>query len=127
LSLILVVDDDPQIRTFFRWLLEDELGHEVVFAADGQMAAERFGKIDPDLVIVDLVMPRMHGVELITHLRGRYPGSTLIAISGKGPAMLDKAMKAGAFAALGKPLNRDELVTAIDRVLGLGDPWKDAE
>jgi CheY-like chemotaxis protein len=124
LSLILVVDDDPQIRILLRALLEDEFGHEVVFATDGQMAVERFAKIDPDLVITDLVMPKMHGVALIAHLRTMYPGSTLIAISGKGQAQLDEALKAGAAAALGKPLNREDLVTAINRALSPGDPWR---
>jgi CheY-like chemotaxis protein len=122
LSLILVVDDDPQVRVLLRSLLEEELGHEVVFAADGQMAAERFAKIDPDLVITDLIMPKMHGVALINHLRGMYPGSTLIAMSAKGQTMLDQALKAGAAAALGKPLKREELIAAINRALG--DPWK---
>jgi CheY-like chemotaxis protein len=121
LSLILVVDDDPQIRVLLRSLLEDELGHEVVFAADGQMAAERFAKMDPDLVITDLIMPKMHGVALITHLRKLYPASTLIAISARGQAFLDKALKAGAVAAFQKPLNREELLTAVSRALGPRD------
>jgi CheY-like chemotaxis protein len=124
MALILVVDDDAQIRVLLRSLLEDELGHEVVFAADGQMAAERFAKIDPDLVITDLIMPKMHGVALIQHLRAMYPASTLIAISAKGQTVLDRALKAGAAAALGKPLNREELVTAINRALRPADPWK---
>jgi two-component system chemotaxis response regulator CheY len=110
-----------------RSLLEDELGHEVVFAQDGQMAAERFAKIDPELVIADLVMPKMHGVELIKHLRGMYPASNVIAVSGKGQAMLDQAVLAGAVAALPKPLNREDLIAAINRVLRFRDPWKGAE
>ena len=124
MSLLLVVDDDPQVRVLLRSLLEDDLGHEVVFATDGQMAAERFAKIDPDLVITDLIMPKMHGVALIAHLRRVYPASNIIAISGKGQEELDKAVRAGAIASLKKPLNRGDLVWAIGRGLHSQDPWK---
>jgi CheY-like chemotaxis protein len=126
-AIILVVDDDAQVRVLLRSLLEDELRHEVVFAQDGEMAADRFAKIDPDLVITDLVMPKMQGVDLIAHLRLMYPAANVIAISGKGQSMLDKAVEAGAFVALPKPLNREQLVSAIDGALRLRDPWRGAE
>ena len=127
MALILVVDDDAQVRVLLRALLEGELGYEVVFAQDGEVAAERFAKIDPDLVITDLIMPKMHGVELIAHLRKMYPAAKVIAISGKGQAFLDKAVRAGAADALAKPLNREKLITAINDALRTRDPWKRAD
>jgi CheY-like chemotaxis protein len=121
---ILVVDDDPLVRLLLGSLAA-ELGHEVSFAQDGQVAALRFAEVGPDLVITDLVMPTMDGVELTKHLVVTYPGSKVIAISGKGPEMLAKAREAGAVAYLTKPLDRHLLAMTIDQVMSGGpDAWE---
>ncbi len=117
MAVILVVDDDAPVRVLLNALLADELGHQVVFAQDGEIATERFERADPDLVIADLVMPKMDGIQLIKHLTTVYPAANIIAISGKGPEALAKAAKAGAVATLSKPLKREELVAAVAEAL----------
>ena len=123
LATILVVDDEPQARLLLASVLQDELGHEVVFAPDGEAAAETYGQIDPDLVITDLVMPQLSGIPMIEHLRAAYPTSKIIAISGKAREQLEDAEAAGAVAALEKPFRRGELVAAVERALAIREPW----
>ncbi len=122
MAKILVVDDDAETRVLLNALL-GALGHDIVFAPDGESAIGRFERTDPDLVITDLVMPNLHGVELIEHLRAVYPGSRIIAISGLAPDQLQDAREAGAVAALPKPIDGDALLEAVDRALSKRRPW----
>ena len=126
MARILVVDDEPQARVLLASVLRDELGHEVVFASDGEAATERYGQINPDLVITDLVMPQLSGIPTIEHLKAVYPASKIIAISGKAAEQLEDAEIAGALAALEKPFRRDELVATVERALAERNPWDPA-
>ena len=121
MATILVVDDDQQVRLLLSSFLGTELGHDVVFATDGTSGAAGYARFEPDLVVTDLVMPHLSGVQLIKHLVHTYPGSKVIAISGKGLEELAKAKAAGAVAVLEKPLDRDRLALVIDKALG-GEP-----
>lgn len=122
MAVILVVDDAPDTRLQLNSILGN-LGHNLVFATDGEVGFTSFERFQPDLVITDLVMPNMHGVRLIEHLKAIYPESKIIAVSGKAPEQLDRAVKAGAVAALTKPLVQEELVAAVDEALSSADPW----
>jgi CheY-like chemotaxis protein len=129
MARILIVDDDPATRVLMNSILGEGLGHELVFAQDGETAIQRYGRLAPDLVITDLVMPKMHGVLVVEHLRKTFPLSTIIAISGKAPEQLARAGDAGAVATLTKPIQRDELVRAVREALKgarEGDPWRGA-
>ena len=68
-------------------------------------------------------MPKLDGVLLIEHLHALYPGAKIIAISGSVPGRLDRAEGAGAVASLEKPIQRDELVEAVERALARPEPW----
>ena len=104
-------------------VLHDELGHEVIFESDGEAAVETYGRVDPDLVITDLVMPQL---PMIEHLKAVYPTSRIIAISGKAPEQLEDAEAAGAVAALEKPFRRDALVYVVEQALAIREPWDPA-
>jgi len=78
---ILVVDDEPLIRETARVILEGE-GYEVLTAADGLEGLHSLGKSLPDLIISDLNMPRMTGVEFLAVVRQRFPHLATIAMSG---------------------------------------------
>src|ERR1700679_2030826 len=65
---ILIVDDEPQIARVLRASLQSN-GHEVKVARDGADALEQFRKVEPDLVITDLAMPGMDGIELTKEIR----------------------------------------------------------
>lgn len=122
MAKILVVDDDPEIRVLLNALLADDLGHELAFASDGDAGVGRYDRVRPDLVITDLVMPKLSGLLLIEHLHSLYPDK-IIAISGSTPLQLDRAKAAGASASLAKPIERDELIEAIDQALAAPGPW----
>jgi CheY-like chemotaxis protein len=125
MAKILVVDDDAEPRVLLHALLV-ELGYEVLFAPNGDAALTVYDEAQPDLVITDLVMPEFNGVLLIEHLISLDPNARIIAMSGMGPDQLLWAQQAGAVAVLPKPICREQLVSEVERVLGLADVW-DAE
>jgi len=78
---ILVIDDDDDVRRFIVSGLE-EYGHEVTAAGNGQEGIERFMEVEPDLVILDFLMPGMSGAEVATHILAAKPSQRLLFVSG---------------------------------------------
>jgi len=121
MARILVVDDEPQMRELLRVALEGR-GHTVDQAADGREAFLRLAKHQPDLVITDLVMPDMEGLETIQALRGKFPTLPIIAISGGGrigpETYLSMASQFGAERTFAKPFRMTELLTAVQELTG---------
>lgn len=78
---VLVVDDDPTIRTCLTQLLES-VGYDVATAVDGVEALLLINESAPDIIISDLNMPRMSGVNLLSEIRRRFPRIVTIAMSG---------------------------------------------
>jgi CheY-like chemotaxis protein len=78
---VLVVDDDPTIRTCLTVLLES-VGYDVATAGDGLEALLLINESTPDIVISDLNMPEMSGVDLLSEIRRRFPRVVTIAMSG---------------------------------------------
>ncbi|MEX0935490.1 MAG: response regulator [Gemmatimonadota bacterium] len=126
MAVILVVDDDPSTRVLLNALLGDQLGHELVYAGDGEAALDTFERVDPDLVITDLVMPKLNGHRLIAQLREMDRHCRIIAISGKAPEQLERAENAGALASLVKPLSKGPLQQIVQEVLARPVPrrWR---
>lgn len=111
---VFIVDDDPSMRTA---LLETvrRLGYTVQGAADGVEALERIGKFHPWLVLTDLKMPRLNGLELIKELRARAPYATIVLMTAYGTVETAvEAMKFGASEYLLKPFSMD----LLERVIG---------
>jgi len=120
---ILLVDDDEAVRQGTRRLLEAD-GHRVLEAADGAEAVKAIRGESIDLVLTDLYMPNMDGIELVRQLRQiRGPNLKIIAISGAEgtgyPDMRPIAAALGVTATLGKPFTREELRHAIMQAVGL--------
>ena len=78
---LLVVDDDPSIRESLGALLTSA-GYDVVVAENGVSAVSHLDRTVADLVVTDLDMPGMSGMELISHVRSRYPATLIVAMSG---------------------------------------------
>ena len=78
---VLVVDDDPDIRESLGMLLASE-GYDVATADDGITAVSQLTRTVPDLIITDLNMPQMSGMELMSLVRARYPSISIVAMSG---------------------------------------------
>ncbi|HZU73729.1 MAG TPA: response regulator [Acidimicrobiales bacterium] len=99
-----VVDDSDEIRTMLRLVLGRDPRFEVVGeASDGRQAIEVVGRCRPELVILDLAMPVMGGLEALPHIRRQAPGAQVIVYtSGAQPAVRDEAVSQGAVGVLDK-------------------------
>jgi two-component system, NtrC family, response regulator HydG len=114
---VLVVDDDPGVRYTLREILESAK-LEVVEAADGQEALERFEATFCPLVVTDLRMPRLDGMELLRRLVARAPAPRVVVITAHGSErQAVEAMKAGAFDYFRKPFDNDELLAVVSRAV----------
>ena len=120
MARILVVDDDDQVRSMLRSILE-RAGYEVDEAANGRAAIDRYQGRAADLIILDILMPEMEGVETLLTMRRHDPSVKVIAISGGGrinpEIYLDSAQKFGALKTFTKPVDREELLQGISDVL----------
>lgn len=116
---ILVIDDDSLQRTSLQAGLR-RFGHEVHVAENGLVALKtmRDGKLTPALVITDIVMPEMDGLEVIRHFRTHFPGVPLVAMSGELPeAFLHLAKRLGARTALAKPVRAEQVQAVLEEIL----------
>lgn len=106
---VMIVEDDAATRRLYRFLLANS-GYTVVEAEDGQAALEHF-EIQPcEVVITDMNMPRMGGMELVRELRQRYPDVYVIMVTAFGTPDTEKqAFRAGVDEYLTKPFDFEEL------------------
>lgn len=124
---ILVVDDEPSARSGLEKLLRQD-GYEVDVAADGAAALIIAGDRPPDLVVTDLKMPRMDGVEFLKRLRAQDVDMPVLMVTAFGDvASAVKAMRAGAEDYLTKPVDFDTLLLSIERSLARRDLKVEAE
>ncbi len=115
--LILVVDDEEDIRSSLRMILEYE-GMEMVEAASGPEALERAASYDPDVALLDIKMPRMDGLEVLSALVEREIRAPVVMISGHGTiSTAVEATRLGAFDFMEKPLERDRVLLVIRNAL----------
>jgi len=112
---ILIVEDEPTDLVIIKGIIE-LLGHEVHVASDGEEAFRKYLRKDIDLVITDLEMPRVGGLEFIESLLALYPQAKIIAVSGKGPDQLHAARRAGASALISKPVSPEAVGKALAEV-----------
>jgi two-component system, NtrC family, response regulator AtoC len=123
---VLVVDDEEQVRTFLGELLGSS-GYQVRCASSGSQALEMLSGGSFDVVLLDVMMPEMSGLEVLRRYRasgGGAPVIVLSALSGAEDAM--RAMKMGASDYLSKPFSSDELEDAMSRALGSRLPARQA-
>ena len=78
-----VIDDDPEVRDSIRQVLS-RVGFDVSTADNGETGIQAFYERPPDVVIVDIIMPRNNGIEVIRKIRGSFPGARIVAITGGG-------------------------------------------
>ncbi len=112
MARVLVVEDEPTDRVILAKLLE-RMGHEVYFASDGEEAFKTYLKNSIEIIITDLNMPHVDGLEFIGAVRALFPRAVIIAVSGKGQLLLDEAERMGAFATFSKPIDPQGLRKAI--------------
>ena len=119
---ILVIDDDQAVRGAMQLLLQAD-GFDVTSAADGAAGIAAAERDTPDLIIVDLFMPGLSGVDTIKAFRQRFPCVPIIAVSGVMPSSgvsshsLDVAAEFGADITLHKPFRPHQLMEAVKQAL----------
>jgi DNA-binding NtrC family response regulator len=118
-ATILIVDDERPLRRVLATLLTEH-GHHVIEASSGEEAIEVAGHSQPDLVILDLTLPGINGIETMQRLRDRNPDPAFVLITAYGSIRSAVvAMQAGAFEYVTKPFDNDELLLIISRALNL--------
>lgn len=116
---ILIVDDESSQRRVLEYNLQQE-GHETHTAASGEEGLEILKDSPIDVVITDIKMPTMNGVELLSEIKRLYPDVQVILITAYATVeSAIEAMKLGAYDYIQKPLNRDELKMAVKKALEL--------
>jgi CheY-like chemotaxis protein len=125
MATILLIDDDEAFRSMLRRALQRR-GYDVIEAAEGGAALRALSDATVDLVITDIIMPDMEGIETIQALRRTYPNLKIIAMSGGGrmqpDGYLEVAKAFGAFRVFSKPFDNEQLFAAIEEALQAGDP-----
>jgi len=117
MAAILVVDDDDTIRDTLYDLLSEE--HRCHTAETAEIALELLGTEFYDVVLTDISMPGLSGLELLGHVRQRYPDTPVIIISGISDQEHAKGMlKMGAFDYLLKPFRLETVEASINRAVG---------
>ncbi len=120
MASILIIDDQPEVLRALRKTLQRE-GHTVTDAADGKAALRRFAGSPTDLVISDIYMPEMDGIEFLMRVREAFPEARIIALSGGGylgkEEVLAAAGNLGAVGILEKPFSVEECLELVRRAL----------
>ena len=114
---ILIVDDEPDTILILQDRLEMD-GYEVVTATDGSDALELIDQDLPDLVLLDIQMPRLDGIETLIHLHEKYPGILVLMLTAHGTIQRAvEATKQGAYDFLEKPFQPEHITQKVDQAL----------
>jgi YesN/AraC family two-component response regulator len=111
---ILLVEDEEAVRSMLKAVLEDE-GYHVQEASNGKEALQSHASSSPDLILTDIVMPDIEGIEMIMKLRKSDPKVKIVAMSGGD--YLTIAKKLGADHVLAKPFSHQTLLEALKAML----------
>jgi DNA-binding NtrC family response regulator len=116
-QVILIVEDDPAVGESLQHLFKKK-GYEILLASNGKEALPLFKKGNVDLVITDVVMPKMDGLELLEAIKSLRPETEVIVISAQGTIeKAVQAMKSGAFDFIEKPINPRVISLLVERAL----------
>lgn len=118
---ILIVDDEPNIVISLEFLMKKE-GFQVAVAADGEEALAKVVEFDPDLILLDVMMPRRSGFEVCEALRAdpSHAGLLIVMLTAKGrDTEVAKGLAIGADAYITKPFSTKDLVAKVKSMLGV--------
>ncbi len=126
-NLVLVVDDDEDVRNILRRTLQ-EAGFKVTVAVDGTEALRLVPELGIGVVLLDIKMPRLSGIDVLKHLVETEPGICVLMVTAVTDAETAvAAMKLGAYDYVTKPFNRDNVVLAVQRAVERRDLWLENE
>jgi len=114
---ILVVDDEEPVRNLLRRIL-GEAGYNVDTAATGQEALDKVSQLNAGVVLLDIKMPGMSGMEVLQQITTTWPETCVVMATAAGDAQTAvEAMKAGAYDYITKPFNRDDVVLKVQKAV----------
>jgi DNA-binding response OmpR family regulator len=116
---ILIVDDEPNIVLSLEFLME-QAGFEVAVAEDGEAALAQLAAFRPDLVLLDIMLPKLNGYEVCQRLRANpdWSGIKVVMLSAKGRELeVSKGLALGADAYVTKPFSTRELIALVRNLL----------
>lgn len=119
MAKVLIVDD----AAFMRMMIKDILtknGYNIAGEAEnGVKAIEKYSEVKPDLVLMDITMPEMDGIEALKKIKQADPGASVIMCSAMGQqAMVIESIQAGAKDFIVKPFQADRVIEAVQKVVG---------
>jgi len=117
LAKILVVDDAAFMRMMLKNILGKD-GHEIVGeGSDGEEAVKKYFELKPDIVTMDIVMPKVDGINATREILKQDPNAKIVMISALGQeAMVKEALQLGAKDFIVKPFNKDKVLEVINKV-----------
>jgi two-component system, OmpR family, alkaline phosphatase synthesis response regulator PhoP len=118
---ILIVDDEPNIVLSLEYLVKRE-GYEAATAPDGEAALAALAERTPDLVVLDLMLPKMNGFELCERIRAdpRWRETKILMLTAKGrDTEVARGLRLGADAYVTKPFSTKDLVAQMNQLLGV--------
>ena len=117
---VLIVDDSPVMRDFLTKVFSDNGFNVVGVAADGVEAIEMFELHNPDIMTLDIVMPKMRGTEVLAKIMSNYPEATVVMASSVSNArIVMRCLKIGAKQYVIKPYDKDKVMAAVKKALEL--------
>lgn len=119
MAKIMLVDDAAFMRMMEKDTLVKNGYTDIIEAEDGAIAVDMYDKEKPDLVIMDITMPNMDGLEALKTIKGKDPSATVVMCSAMGQeSMVIDAIKSGAKDFIVKPFKPDRLLKTVSNILG---------
>ncbi len=112
---IMVVDDETAMREILKIMLKD---FKVIEACNGREAVELYKKERPDLVLMDVMMPIMNGIDATAEIKKLDPDAKIVAITAYASSKGEKIVEAGADFILKKPFSRKDVIKLIEKIIG---------
>jgi CheY-like chemotaxis protein len=110
---VMIVDDETAMREVLKIMLR---GYKVIEASNGREAIELYKKEMPDIVLMDIIMPIMGGIETIKEIKKINPKAKIVAITAYASSKGEKAIEAGVDYILRKPFSRKEVIKVIEEM-----------
>ena len=118
LQRILVVEDHQRFRDLICKALQQRGGYQTIEAADGLEAVQKAGELQPDLILLDINLPKMHGFEVARQVRRLAPDARIVFMSQESsPDLVRKALSLGAYGYIQKMSAATDLTAAIEAAL----------
>ncbi|TCW38679.1 two-component system chemotaxis response regulator CheY [Thermohydrogenium kirishiense] len=118
MSKIMIVDDAAFMRMMIKDIITKNNLGSVIEAEDGSVAVEKYNQEKPDLVLMDITMPEMDGIQAVRQIVKKDPNAKIVMCSAKGQqAMVIEAIQAGAKDFIVKPFQPDRVIEAVKKML----------